>query len=70
MGKKVTEAVICLKTDWISAWISASVLSSDASLALEVISMCSKWLTLLAHSGTEFSWSAVFLEDFALALFP
>jgi hypothetical protein len=35
MGKNVTDAVICRKTDWISDWISASVFSSGgASLVL------------------------------------
>lgn len=41
MGKKVTEAVICRKMDWISACISASVFSSDPSADLH---------KLLAHS--------------------
>jgi hypothetical protein len=47
-GKNVTEAVICRKIDWISAWISASVFSAGG---------------VGTSSGPAFSLSAAFLED-------
>ena len=72
MGKKVTEAVICRKTDWISAWISASVFSSGTSLALvrlRVSARCFPLCSELSYPGSEFSfsWSAAVSGDLVFA---
>jgi hypothetical protein len=65
MGKKVTEAVICRKMDWISACISASVFSSGASLPLcqksALILVIVQYHTLARHSrslpSSSMSWT-------------
>lgn len=48
-GRNVTEAVICRKMAWISAWISASVRSGAADVG---------------SSGSAFSWSVALREAF------
>jgi hypothetical protein len=66
IGRNVTEAVIWRKTDWISAWISASVFSSAASPEL-LLSVSVAVLKYLTYSGAEFSFPDDFFDELDLA---